>query len=188
MLRFVRRSRGIEPGERARVVAVDETRNELHLLMERTRLTKTINPRNRRGFEVERVQEKRFAVGDRIQFRERDRTIDVANGTIGRIEKLDHGRGVATVEVAGRRFRMDLKEPRAIDHAYAVTSHRSQGLSRERVYLAIDTAHSEELVNRRHFTWASRERSRTRGSTRTTARRSCVRSRASRAGRRRSSL
>jgi hypothetical protein len=55
------------------------------------------------------------------------------------------------VEVGPRRVRLDLKEPRALDHAYAVTSHRSQGLSRERVYLAVDTSHSEELVNRRQF-------------------------------------
>src|SRR6267142_481530 len=51
----------------------------------------------------------------------------------------------------GRSLRVDLKEPRALDHAYAVTSHRSQGLSRERVYLTVDTSHSEELVNRRQF-------------------------------------
>jgi hypothetical protein len=43
------------------------------------------------------------------------------------------------------------EEPYAIEHAYAVTSHRSLGLSRERVYLAIDTSRSEELVNRRQF-------------------------------------
>src|SRR5206468_11258219 len=64
-------------------------------------------------------------------------------------KKLDHERALATVEVAGRSIRVDLNEPRALDHAYAVTSHRSHGLSRERVYLTVDTFHSEELVNRR---------------------------------------
>jgi ATP-dependent exoDNAse (exonuclease V) alpha subunit len=72
--------------------------------------------------------------------------------TLGTIKKLDHERGIATVEVGPRRFRLDLKEPKALDHAYAVTSHRSQGLSRERVYLTVDTSHSQELVNRRQFT------------------------------------
>src|SRR5206468_5866352 len=119
--------------------------------LESSRLVPVINPRNRRAFEVERLEQRRFAVGDRIQFRERDRALDVANGTIGTIKKLDHERGLATVDVAGRSVRINLKEPRALDHAYAVTSHRSQGLSRERVYLTVDTSHSEDLDNRRQF-------------------------------------
>jgi conjugative relaxase-like TrwC/TraI family protein len=151
VLRFVRGGQGIEAGERARVISIDERKNLLRLELESSRMVRVINPRHRRAFEVERVEQRRFAVGDRIQFRERDRSLDVANGTLGTIKKLDHERGVATVEVGPRRFRLDLKEPRALDHAYAVTSHRSQGLSRERVYLAVDTSHSEELVNRRQF-------------------------------------
>ena len=138
VLRFVRSGNGIGAGERGRVVGIDERKNRLWLEIE-DRHVRVINPKERRAFEVERVQEKRFAVGDRIQFRARDRALDVANGTVGTIRKLDHARGLATVEVAGRRFRMDLSEPRALDHAYAVTSHRSQGLSKERVYLAVDT-------------------------------------------------
>ncbi len=151
VLRFVRAGQGIEAGERARLISIDEGKNLLRLELERSRLVRVIDPRHRRAFEVERVEQRRFAVGDRIQFRARDRALDVANGTLGTIRTLDHERSVATVEVGPRRFRLDLKEPRALDHAYAVTSHRSQGLSRERVYLAVDTSHSEELVNRRQF-------------------------------------
>jgi conjugative relaxase-like TrwC/TraI family protein len=151
VLRFVRGGQGIEAGERARVISIDERKNLLRLELETSRLPRVINPHHRRAFEVERVEQRRFAVGDRIQFRERDRSLDVANGTVGTIKKLDHEHGLATVEVGPRRVRLDLKEPRALDHAYAVTSHRSQGLSRERVYLAVDTSHSEELVNRRQF-------------------------------------
>jgi ATP-dependent exoDNAse (exonuclease V) alpha subunit len=151
VLRFVRGGQRIEAGERARVVSIDERRNLLRLQLEASLLPRVINPSRRRAFEVERVEHRRFAVGDRIQFRARDRALDVANGTVGTIKKLDHERSVAIVEVGPRRFSLDLKQPHAIDHAYAVTSHRSQGLSRERVYLAVDTSHSEELVNRRQF-------------------------------------
>jgi conjugative relaxase-like TrwC/TraI family protein len=151
VLRFVRGGGRIEAGERARVVSLDERWNLLRLQLESSGLVRVINPKERRAFEVERVEQRRFAVGDRIQFRERDRSLDVANGTVATIKKLDHERALATVEVAGRSIRLDLKEPKALDHAYAVTSHRSQGLSRERVYLTVDTSHSEELVNRRQF-------------------------------------
>jgi conjugative relaxase-like TrwC/TraI family protein len=151
VLRFVRPGNGIEAGERARVVSIDERKNLLRLELESSHLARVINPKQRRAFEVIRLEPRRFAVGDRIQFRERDRSLDVANGTIGTIKKLDHERGLATVNISGRSLRVDLKEPLALDHAYAVTSHRSQGLSRERVYLTVDTSHSEQLVNRRQF-------------------------------------
>ncbi|HVO11547.1 MAG TPA: AAA family ATPase, partial [Vicinamibacteria bacterium] len=151
VLRFVRAGNGIEAGERARVISIDERRNLLRLQLEASHLPRVVNPRERRAFELIRLERRRFAVGDRVQFRERDRALDVANGTLGTIRKLDPERGVATIEVAGRSVRLDLAEPRALDHAYALTSHRSQGLSRERAYLTVDTSHSEELVNRRQF-------------------------------------
>jgi conjugative relaxase-like TrwC/TraI family protein len=150
VLHFVRGGGRIEAGERARVVSLDDKKNLLRLQLE-SGLARVINPKERRGFEVERVDQRRFAVGDRIQFRERNRSLDVANGSIGTIKKLDSERGIATVDVAGKRVRLDLNEAMALDHAYAVTSHRSQGLSRERVYLTVDTGRSEELVNRRQF-------------------------------------
>jgi ATP-dependent exoDNAse (exonuclease V) alpha subunit len=150
VLRFARGGGRIEAGERARVISLDEKKNVLRLQLE-SGLARVINPRERRGFEVERMEQRRFAVGDRVQFRERNRSLDVANGTVGTIKKLDSERGIATVDVTGKRVRLNLNEPMALDHAYAVTSHRSQGLSRERVYLTVDTSRSEELVNRRQF-------------------------------------
>lgn len=150
VLRFVRKGDGIEAGQRGRVVGIDEKRNRLRVELDGGEV-RELNPKERRGYEVERLEDRRFAKGDRVQFRERDRDLDVANGTIGTIRKVDHEKRVATIDVGGHAVRVDLTQPRALDHAYAVTSHRSQGLSRERVYLTVDTSHSEELVNRRQF-------------------------------------
>jgi hypothetical protein len=83
VLRFVRPGNGIEAGERARVVSIDERKNLLRLELE-SHLAGVINPKERRAFEVIRLQPRRFAVGDRIQFRERDRSLDVATGPSGR--------------------------------------------------------------------------------------------------------
>jgi hypothetical protein len=149
VLRFVRRGRGIEAGERIRVTTVDEEHNRLVVASQHEVFE--INPKQHRNFEVERVEERRFAVGDRVQFRERDRALDVANGTLATIRHLDLETGQAVLEVGRRRVSLDLSELRALDYAYAVTSHRSQGLSRARVYLTVDTRHSDELVNRRQF-------------------------------------
>lgn len=149
-LRFTRSGEGIQAGERAQVITPLGS-SKVWVRYEDREGPRLLDLRKRHGFEVERFEARRFAVGDRIQFRERDRGLDVANGTVGTIRKLDRETGMATVEVGSRKVKVDLREPRAIDHAYAVTSHRSQGLSRERVYVSIDTKHSAELVNRRQF-------------------------------------
>src|SRR5207245_2370661 len=65
-LRFVRGGDNIEAGARARVISIDEKRNLLRLELEMSRLPRVINPLHRRAFEVERVEQRRFAVGDRI--------------------------------------------------------------------------------------------------------------------------
>jgi ATP-dependent exoDNAse (exonuclease V) alpha subunit len=150
ILRFTHRTGEFRRGDRARVVGVDPKRNHLLVRMLPDNELREVNPNNARGFEVERFEERRFAVGDRVQFRERDRDLGVTNGALGTIKRLDE-RGRAVVEVGRRQLKVDLREPRALDHAYAITSHRSQGLTRERVYLSIDTRHSEELVNTRQF-------------------------------------
>jgi ATP-dependent exoDNAse (exonuclease V) alpha subunit len=108
VLRFLRPGNGIEAGERARVVSIDERKNLLRLELESSRLARVINPRERRAFDVIRLELRRFAVGDRTQFRERDRSLDIANGTIGMIKKLDHDRGLATLDLSGRSLRVDL--------------------------------------------------------------------------------
>jgi conjugative relaxase-like TrwC/TraI family protein len=152
VLRFTRRTGGWAAGERARVVGVDAKRNWLEVEVLKTgQVVKQVNPNVARAFEVERLEERRFAVGDRVQFRERDRKLDVANGAVGVVERLDAATGQALVRVGTKGLRLDFKEPRALDHAYAMTSYRSQSLSKERVYLTVDTRHSEELVNRRQY-------------------------------------
>ena len=149
-LRFVRAGDGIAVGERV-LVLKEGGPSKLWVQYLDRKGTHLVDLRKRNGFEVERVEPRRFAVGDRVQFREQDRKLDVANGTIGTIRKIDRETGMATIQVYNRTVRVDLSQPRPIDHAYAVTSHRSQGLSRERVYVSIDTTHSAELVNRRQF-------------------------------------
>jgi len=151
VLRFVRGGGGIEAGERALSSVVDERRNLLRLQLESNGLARVINPKERRAFDVERVEQRRFAVGDRIQFRERDRCLDVANAPWGRSrsstmsEPWPRSRSLRGASGSISRSRKHWITP------YAVTSHRSQGLSRERVYLTVDTSHSEELINRRQF-------------------------------------
>ncbi len=75
-----------------------------------------------------------FASGDRIMFLKNERGMGVKNGTLGTIEqvspermnvRLDDGRGVA----------FDMKDYAHVDHGYAATIHKSQGVTVDRAHV-----------------------------------------------------
>ena len=72
-----------------------------------------------------RKEERSFSVGDRIVALKNDAKLDLQNGTLGVVQELDD-RGML-VDLGDRKVQLDLKKYRQIDHAYAVTIHKSQG-------------------------------------------------------------
>ena len=78
--------------------------------------------------------ERQFATGDRIMFLRNERGMGVKNGTLATIEgvspegiavRLDDGRGVA----------FDTKDYAHVDHGYAATIHKSQGVTVDRAHV-----------------------------------------------------
>ena len=83
---------------------------------------------------VKTERERQFATGDRIMFLRNERGIGVKNGTLATIERvspesmavrLDDGRGVA----------FDMKDYAHVDHGYAATFHKSQGVTVDRAHV-----------------------------------------------------
>ena len=77
-----------------------------------------------------REEERNFAVGDRIITLHNNKGLKVENGSLGTIWELGAD-GVARVDLGDRETTLDLNRYRQIDHAYAVTIHRSQGATLE---------------------------------------------------------
>jgi Ti-type conjugative transfer relaxase TraA len=80
--------------------------------------------------------ERTFAAGDRLMFLRNERSLAVKNGTLGTVQQID-GAGL-TVRLDGRDrrdVRFDLKDYAAIDHGYASTIHKSQGVTVDRAHL-----------------------------------------------------
>jgi hypothetical protein len=77
-----------------------------------------------------REEQRNFAVGDRIVALKNDRRLDLQNGTLGVIRELD-GEGRARVDLGNREATLELTRYRLVDHAYAVTIHKSQGATVE---------------------------------------------------------
>jgi Ti-type conjugative transfer relaxase TraA len=79
--------------------------------------------------------ERTFAPGDRVMFLRNERSMGVKNGTLGTLERIEphSGTGAAlTVRLDGadrREVRFDLKDYAQIDHGYASTIHKSQGVT-----------------------------------------------------------
>jgi Ti-type conjugative transfer relaxase TraA len=78
--------------------------------------------------------ERHFAGGDRVMFLQNERSLCVKNGTLGIIEQVSAQS--ITVEIDdGRSVRFDLKDYNRIDHGYAATIHKAQGMTVDRTHV-----------------------------------------------------
>ena len=75
-----------------------------------------------------------FATQDRVMFLRNERSLGVKNGTLGKVETINQGAmGVRLDD--GRRISVDLKTYNALDHGYAATIHKSQGVTVDRTHV-----------------------------------------------------
>ncbi len=74
-----------------------------------------------------------FASGDRIMFLKNERGLGVKNGTLGEIKQVSPERMSVRLD-DGRQVAFDLKDYAHVDHGYAATIHKSQGVT-------VDQAH-----------------------------------------------
>ncbi|GAA4776952.1 Ti-type conjugative transfer relaxase TraA [Stakelama sediminis] len=85
------------------------------------------------GLEVERG-ERVFASGDRVMFLRNERSLGVKNGTLGTVETVTPvNMRVRTDD--GRSIAFDLNHYAHIDHGYAATIHKAQGMTVDRVHV-----------------------------------------------------
>lgn len=75
-----------------------------------------------------------FAVGDRVMFLRNDRDLGVKNGSLGRVDSVSPAR-MAVMLDDGRAVAFDLKHYAQVDHGYAATVHKSQGVTVDRVHV-----------------------------------------------------
>lgn len=85
------------------------------------------------GVTVERGR-RDFASGDRIMFLRNERSMGVKNGTLGTLEQVSEGRMAVRLD-GGSRVAFDLKDYAHVDHGYAATIHKSQGVTVDRAHV-----------------------------------------------------
>ncbi|KTD99953.1 conjugal transfer protein TraA [Sphingopyxis sp. H038] len=75
-----------------------------------------------------------FASGDRIIFLRNERSLDVKNGTLGTIEQVNEQRMAVRTD-DGRSVAFDIKDYRDLDHGYAATIHKAQGMTVDKTHV-----------------------------------------------------
>jgi len=75
-----------------------------------------------------------FASGERIMFLRSERSLGVKNGTLGQVQSVTPTR-MAVLLDDGRAIAFGVKDYAAIDHGYAATIHKAQGVTVDRVHV-----------------------------------------------------
>jgi Ti-type conjugative transfer relaxase TraA len=93
-----------------------------------------------------------FASGDRVMFLQNERGLGVKNGTLGTVEQVSE-RSMSVRTDDGRSVSFDLKDYNRIDHGYAATIHKAQGMTVDRTHVLATPgldAHGSYVALSRH--------------------------------------
>ncbi|WP_316186204.1 MULTISPECIES: Ti-type conjugative transfer relaxase TraA, partial [unclassified Bradyrhizobium] len=138
--------------DRSRII-LTHTNDEVRILNEaaRERMRAAGDLGDEVGVTVERGA-RNFASGDRVMFLQNERGLGVKNGTLGTIEQVS-AQSIAVQTDDGRSVRFDLKDYNRLDHGYAATIHKAQGMTVDRVHVLATPgmdAHSTYVALSRH--------------------------------------
>ena len=78
--------------------------------------------------------ERAFAEGDQVMFLRNDRGLGVKNGSLGQVEAVSAERMSVRLD-DGRSVAFDLKDYADVDHGYAATIHKAQGVTVDRAHV-----------------------------------------------------
>ncbi|WP_018631405.1 Ti-type conjugative transfer relaxase TraA [Neomegalonema perideroedes] len=96
--------------------------------------------------------ERSFASGERVMFLQNERGLGVKNGTLGTIEQVS-AKSITVRTDDGRDIAFDLKDYDRIDHGYAATIHKAQGMTVDRTHVLATPgmdAHGSYVALSRH--------------------------------------
>ena len=93
-------------------------------------------------FKTEQAR-RQFSDGDRVMFLENNKQLGVMNGTTGMVERAEPGRLVVKID-DGKRVEVDQAQYAKIDHGYAYTVHKAQGITVDRAHMIPGKAISRE--------------------------------------------
>ncbi len=85
------------------------------------------------AIEVERGK-RIFASGDRVMFLKNERGLGIKNGSLGVVETVNAAHTAVRLD-SGKSVEFDFKDYAHLDHGYAATIHKAQGVTVDRVHV-----------------------------------------------------
>jgi Ti-type conjugative transfer relaxase TraA len=138
--------------DRSRII-LTHTNDEVRALNEAAR--ERMRAANDLGDEVRVTVERGgrgFANRDRVMFLQNERGLGVKNGTLGTVEQVNE-KSMSVRTDDGRSVQFELKDYNTIDHGYAATIHKAQGMTVDRTHVLATPgmdAHSSYVALSRH--------------------------------------
>src|SRR5262249_15315474 len=134
---------GLKAGSWYTVTGRDLLRNRVTVRTEEG-VSITYDPRRHYGIEdVFSVQERVFAVGDRVQLR--SRSGGIAAGSVGTVMAVSEGGKISLEFRSGRVLDINLTDYRTLDYAYATTGHSAQSRTVDNAIVLQTSAHPETV-------------------------------------------
>lgn len=100
-------------------------------------------------------KDKQFAAGDRVITLQNDRGLNVKNGQTWTVQEARDGKLTLKRDGDGKELKISEQQYKHIDHAYAATVHKSQGVTIDRAHVVHDSAMSDRSLS---YVAASRHR------------------------------
>lgn len=98
--------------------------------------------------EKDRTEKRDFAEKDRIIFTANDKRLGVMNGTMATIERIDGNQVTARIDGKdGKEVTFDMEKYNNIDHSYAVTNYKAQGMTVDKVVADMNTKGAAQSRN-----------------------------------------
>jgi exodeoxyribonuclease V alpha subunit len=146
---------GVNPLEDVQVIA-PMYRGPVGVDALNTALQVALNPPGRMA--ERKIGGRLFRVGDKVMQVKNNYDKDVFNGDIGRIRAMDFEERTLEVLLEERIIEYDFDEVDQLTHAFAISTHRSQGGEYPFVVLALHTAHYMMLQRNLLYTAITRAR------------------------------
>ncbi|VBB08459.1 trwc relaxase [Lucifera butyrica] len=97
-----------------------------------------------------------FSVDDKIIFLQNDNNLGVRNGQVGFIKEMRED--MLSVDSNGTTLDIDMNQYNKIDHGYAMTTHKAQGITEDRAIINLDSAQKQLNSRNSYYVDISRAR------------------------------
>ena len=138
----------IKTGMKTEVINIDKENNKVEVKFttksgeERIKSIDAAKLENYQAFEL--VQ-KDFSVGDKVMFQKNDKNSGVKNGEIAYITNIGEDGKMEFESKAKGNFEVDINDYKNLDYGYAMTTHKSQGISEDNIHIFAQASGSINL-------------------------------------------